>query len=151
MDSIKIFPDYFSQEAIDQITFWGKMDNIHVYRVGKNGKLADAFYNYYEEVILGLKKVRNIESTLKKYQNDIDSLSVSCYHNINDIRYYYSITLKEDYPKRILLEGTTSPEYGLASKTKDRKPNKQDSHVDYWLYQNATPWETFKEIELDDE
>lgn len=143
-----VFPDYFSQDAIDKIFKNGKEENIEVYRVCKYGRdITIGFLNYYEEVIQGLKMVRNRQATLEKYSKNIDSLSVSCYYLLDDIIYYYSVTLKDSYPERILLKGITSNVCGLSQRTSERK-EKNDSHVDWWLYKDVKPWTFFKEEKI---
>lgn len=141
----KIFPDYFSDKAREQIVAWGKEESVPVYRVGKYGNNDEtAFLNYYEEVQRGLKVVRNKEQTMKRYREDFNSLSVSCYEEKSDIEEYYKVTLKESHPERILLFGRTESQAGLSSRTKERKTNYTNSHVDWWLYDDAEPWEYFK-------
>lgn len=147
-ERLNIFPDYFSEKAIDLILLNGKSSCIHVYRVGKYGKdKQTAFLNYYDEVIKGLKTVRNPERYLEKCKNNIDMLSISCYHSIEDIKYYFEITLKDEYPERILLEGISDCKYGLTQKTSERKKKILNSHIDWWLYKNATPWVIFNIVE----
>lgn len=142
-----IFPDYFSENAVKIILSQGKRNNLHIYRVGKYGKdKTIAFLNYYEEVIRGLKTVRNPVKYLEKCKNNIDQLSVSCYYDRKDLTYYFEVTLKDSYPERILLEGVTNPQYGLIQKTAERKKETRDSHVDWWLFKDATPWMDFKEV-----
>lgn len=150
MSNLKILPDYFSEQAINTIKCWSVKLPFYVYRIGKYGDKKTAFYNYYDEVIHGLKVVRKKESNLKRYQKDIDALSVSCYYDKKDIIYYYSVTLKESYPNKILLYGYTCSNYGLSSLTKWRKQNKRDSHIDWWLYYNVTPCDVFKEVKLNE-
>lgn len=142
-----IFPDYFSENSVKLILLHGRKENFHIYRVAKYGKdKTIAFLNYYEEVIRGLKTVRNPEKYLEKCKNNIDQLSVSCYYDINDLTYYFEITLKDNYPERILLEGITNSKYGLIQKTSERKKEKKNSHVDWWLFKDATPWIDFNEV-----
>lgn len=148
-NTLYVFPEYYTTEAISKIMQNGKEERIEVYRVGKYGKdKSIAFFNYYEEVIMGYKFVKPAkrESILEKYSRDIDSLSVSCYYLYEDIDYYYSITLKETNPERILLKGITSEEYGLTQITSERKPKKTDSHTDWWLFKSSTPWVVFEEV-----
>lgn len=144
---LKIFPDYFSESAVKLILLNGQENNLHVYRVGKYGKDKEiAFLNYYDEVLLGLKTVRERGKYLEKCKNDIDRLSISCYYEKNDIVYYLNITLKDQFPERILLEGYTDLKCGLSQKTDERKKNVENSHVDWWLYKDATPWDAFQEV-----
>lgn len=151
-NTINIFPDYFSDESIEKVKFWGKEDEIQVYRVSKHGDIKLAFLNIYEEIVLGLITVREIdkEKRLIKCKKDIDSLSVSCYYLYKDIEYYYNITLKDTYPERKLLEGKTVCSCGLSQLTDIRKNRTKDSHVDWWLYYNATPWTEFSEVISDE-
>ena len=59
-NEIFIFPDYFSENAVKVILSEGKRDNLHIFRVGKYGRdKTTAFLNYYEEILSGLKTVRN--------------------------------------------------------------------------------------------
>lgn len=150
-NTLYVFPEYYTVEAINEILTNGKEDHIEVYRVGKYGKDKEiAFFNYYEEVILGYKfvKPQKREAALERYAKDIDSLSISCYHSYDDIDYYYNITLKETNPERILLKGITSKEYGLAQRTAERKPKVTNSHTDWWLFKGSTPWVVFEEVLL---
>lgn len=144
---LKIFPDYFSENAVKLILLNGQENNLHVYRVGKYGRDKKiAFLNYHDEVIRGLKTVKGQEKYLEKCKNDIDRLSISCYHKKEDLAYYFEITLKDQYPERIILEGNTDFKYGLSQKTVERKKDVKDSHVDWWLYKDATPWDAFREV-----
>ncbi|MDY2995949.1 MAG: hypothetical protein SOU16_01395 [Faecalimonas sp.] len=149
---LHLFPDYFSEQAVNNINKYGKETELSVYRVSKYGNMNTAFLNYYDEIIQGLKKVRpeKKEALLKKYRNDVDSLSVSCYYEKKDIMYYFDVTLKNTFPEKKLLYGKTTFSCGLTQITSERKPQKKDSHVDWWLYNKATPWKFFREVKKDD-
>ncbi|MEY8354652.1 hypothetical protein AALB39_15020 [Lachnospiraceae bacterium 54-53] len=69
-NTLNIFPDYFSDEAIENIKLWGKQDEIQVYRVSKHGDIKLAFLNTYEEIVLGLITVRESEKE-KRLQRKI--------------------------------------------------------------------------------
>ena len=150
MNEIYCFPEYFNNEAIKEIEYWGREKAIHVYRVDKYGNTKKAFLNYYEEAIKGLKPVRDLKRSLEKYSKNIDSLSVSCYYDKKDIDYYFSVTLKKSCPKRVLLEGYTMPVHGLSLVTGERKSSCLDSHTDWWLFKGSRPWEEFKEVIIDE-
>lgn len=150
-NTLYVFPEYYTAEAIKEILENGKEDCIAVYRVGKYGKdMTKAFLNYYEEVVQGYKFVnpKKREVVLEKYIKDINSLSVSCYYLYEDIEYYYNITLKEKHPERMLLKGVTLGKYGLAQRSSERKQKVTDSHTDWWLFKDATPWAAFEEVPL---
>jgi len=151
MENVRHFPAYITKDVIKEIYQWGKENDIDVYRVSKYGKdTTKAFLNYYEETVRGLIVKKNKEQYLKKCTENIDQLSVSCYSNKGDIvDYYLGLTYKV-YPEAILLRGTTNSKHGLSSKTKERKPHKQDSHVDWWLYDKATPWDSFMEVKINE-
>lgn len=150
MQEEKCFPNYFSASAISEINKWGRDEAHLVYRIGKYGNNDEtAFLNYYDEVVMGLKPCRNKEATLAKYKKSIDSLSISCYYDVNDIvEYYFSVTLKRNYPNKIVLKGKTIGEYGVSSITRKRKNSCDTSHIDWCLYEKSTPWEVFKEEEI---
>ena len=149
-NEIFIFPDYFSENAVKVILSEGKKDNLHIFRVGKYGRdKTTAFLNYYEEILSGLKTVRNPQKYLEKCKNNIDQLSVSCYYDINDLQYYFEVTLKDNYPERVLLEGMSNSQYGLIQKTAERKKDVKNSHVDWWLFKGATPWLDFNEVKVE--
>lgn len=148
-EGIKCFPDYFAETVQEQIAEAGKEENIAVFRVGKYGKNdRTAFLNYYDEVVEGLKVVRNRDKYLERCKNDIDRLSISCYEKLEDIIDYFKVTLKESYPERILLKGETAISCGLSKRTRERKASCEDSHVDWWLYEGATPYEWFHQEEV---
>lgn len=51
-NTLYVFPEYYTAEAIKEILENGKEDCIAVYRVGKYRKdMTKAFLNYYEEVV----------------------------------------------------------------------------------------------------
>lgn len=151
---VKLFPDYFTSTVIQEIKDNGGCENnFSVYRVAKYGNNdKTAFYNYYEEVIHGLKTVRNKEKALEKYLNSIDYLSVSCNLEYQNIKYYFDITLKDSHPRRILLCGITSSSEGLSRITEQWKKNYQGTsgHIDWWLYKDAEPNKFFKEVSSDE-
>lgn len=151
---IKLFPDYFTSTIVQELKDNGGCENnFSVYRVDKYGNNdKTAFYNYYEEVIHGLKTVRNKEKALEKYLSNIDSLSVSCDMDCERVKYYFNITLKDQFPERKLLYGITSSSEGLSRITKEWKDNYKGSsgHIDWWLYKDAEPNKFFKEVMIDE-
>ena len=50
--------------------------------------------------------------------------------------------MEEPYPIAI---GFTNPKHGLVQRTKERT-GKRTSHVDWWLYKDARPYEEFEII-----
>lgn len=151
-NTLYVFPDYYTPKSIAEIEQYGKENNYEVYRAGKYGKdkFSD-FLNYYDEVIAGLKKVRNPEKYLEKCSNNIDNLSLSCYLDYEEIKYYCDITLKETFPDCIIYKGCTLSVYGLSQITRERKPQKEGSHVDWWLFKDINPANAFEEVLINNE
>lgn len=145
MDNEYIFPDYFTQNAIAEIMLNGGKQSTNVYRVAKYGNNDDtAFLNYYEEISRGLKEPPKTDKRMQQLKDNIDQLSISCYEKYEDIEHYFNITLAPTHPERILLNGCTCPKFGLSQLTSIRKPNKNNSHIDWWLFEGAEPWKIFK-------
>ncbi len=152
-NTLKVFPDYFTQDIINEIIENGGQEHsYHVYRVDKYGNMdKTAFYNYYDEVVSGLKTVRNKEKKLKNYQKSIGALSVSCQQSYDQIIYYYSVTLRNKHPHKRVLEGDINPEDGLSRITAEWEKSATKGHIDWWLYKNADPSAYFKEVQIPDE
>lgn len=145
-----LFPNYFNDTVIAEILKLGKKTKKAVYRYGKSGKnIKDAYICSYGEVLFDIKipMPKRKEKWLKQYRNKVEQFSTSCYENVEDIKYHLDTVLKNN-PHCIILYGETSPDDGLSQLTKERDKDRTDSHVDWWLYDNADPSIYFKEIEV---
>ena len=138
-----IYPDYFPSD-FDEILPKGAGCCIReVYRVGKYGENnREAFIGTYGEVLCGTLPKRNREKWLENNKRNIDSLSTSFFETFEDIKHLCDVTLKE-LPEKVILKGVLQPEDGPSQLTRERKPCKTDSHVDGWLYKNASPEKHF--------
>lgn len=139
------FPSYFPIELLPD---GAKEQELEVYRVCKWGKVeANAFLTTYEEYRMnpGLKEAGNDES------QDIGDYSLSCYQAKKDAIKRLHFFTKHN-PQAILAKGITTPSYGPSQLTIERERRKHDkSHVDWWLYEGATPHLSFKEVQVDED
>lgn len=136
----KKFPSYF---PIDLLPKGAKEEELEVYRVCKWGKVEPrAFLNSYEE--------RIYNNALKEFDafdlQDIGNYSLSCFEDLKDANKSLKFFTRKE-PAAILAFGTTTKSYGPCQRTKDREKRKNGkSHVDWWLYEGATPHLSFKEV-----
>lgn len=140
----KKFPEYFKNFEFPPGT---EERELSVFRACKTQKIdKESFLNSYEEN--GFKVLTTHES------NDPQLYSMSTYMQLKDLKRY--MTLNENYPKPfIIASGKTNPEYGVCAITKEWKKRlgikyKGGSHVDWWLYEGATPWKDFTEVKPDE-
>lgn len=140
----KKFPSYFPVELLPE---GAKEQELEVYRICKWGKIEPkAFLTTYEEYQMhpGLKEADNDKP------QDIGSYSLSCYQAEKDAIKRLNFFTKYE-PKAILAKGITTPSYGPSQLTKERERRKSyKSHVDWWLYEGATPHVSFKEVQIDE-
>ncbi len=134
-----MFPPYLG----DKVPMEAKEQAIEVYRICKGGFVDKcSFLNTYEEY---------------EQRGDLDRLdltepgaySLSCYEKRRDARRKLMFFTKRN-PKAIAACGTTEPRCGPCQRTRERIKTCKDSHVDWWLYCDATPWRYFKEVTLDE-
>lgn len=130
----KIFPDYFKKFELPAGAI---EESIGVYRACRSGKCdAASFLPSYEESGFLLSPLAD--------PNDPSQYSLSTFEKPTHVKRFASLCSDMKVPYKIA-KGVTSPEYGLVQRTKERKP-KSRSHVDWWLYKNATPYKVFKII-----
>ena len=139
MDVKKTFPRYFEKF---EIPVWARPQELHVYRACATGKAdRESFLNTYEE--------NGFSVMPGQAENDPSQYSLSLYTKYRDVRRFMSITSKYHVPFAIA-EGKTNPVYGICLETKEWKKHmgekSKTSHVDYWLFEGATPWLDFQLI-----
>lgn len=127
----KIFPDYFSRFELPE---GAREENIVVYRACKTGNCdEESFKPSFEEN--GFQYFENDDP------KDPGIYSLSTYEKPKHIKRYVKFTSEYGKPYKIAV-GKTDPQYGLVQRTKERK-KKANSHVDWWLYQDAKPYKSF--------
>lgn len=136
----KVFPAYFDSvqlpaEAIEQ--------EIPVYRACRTRKIEhESFLNSYEEN--GFAVSPDMDA------NDPRQFSLSTYINVKDVRRFVVIDSRYQ-PPWTLAKGHTTIEDGVSCETKKWKKGYKGSHVDWWLYEGAEPWNAFEEASYDEE
>jgi len=76
--------------------------------------------------------------------NDPSVYSLSTFEKPKDVKFLASCTNEYNEPFAIAI-GKTNPAHGLCQRTKERKKHSK-SHVDWWLYCEARPYEEFEVI-----
>ena len=131
------FPENFEKEILPVLA---KKQILNVYRIMKSGKIErDSFLSTYEEIERGLippKKEINLQEP--------DIYSTSCNLEYSDAEYLLSIFMRH-HPKPIIAKGQTNPNCGPSQITKERK-QRDDSHVDWWIYEQSNPQDYFEMI-----
>lgn len=130
----KIFPDYFTLFKLPQ---GANEESIKVYRACKTGKCDKiSFTPTYEE--------QGYTYRAGDDPQDPGLYSLSTYENPRHIKRFAAMNSDMHVPYKIAV-GYTDPDYGLVLRTKERT-HKTTSHVDWWLYQDARPYEAFELI-----
>ena len=130
----RIFPEYFNRFELPA----GAHDEmIKVYRACRSGKCdKDSFLPSFEENGYVLNPLSD--------PRDPSEYSLSTYEKPNHIKRYASMISDMEVPYTIAI-GYTNPKHGPIQRTCERK-SKSGSHVDWWLYEHATPYEEFEII-----
>lgn len=135
----RVFPDYYSEYNIPPEG--AKEEKIQVYRACKTNKLdKESFKNTYEE--------QGCEFYDEKEKEDPGTFSVSTYEKPRDVK-RFAATNRDYRPPMKIAIGFTEPCHGVVQRTKEREPikYKKSSHVDWWLYKDARPYQSFQMIE----
>jgi len=133
----KLFPWYFSNF---ELPIGAREEAILVYRACKTQKCdKESFTPTFEEQ--GCKYFDDDDPS------DPSLYSLSTYENPKHIKRF--VTMNSEYKKPYkIAKGFTNPECGLVQRTRERNKNlKKSSHVDWWLYIDARPYESFQIID----
>ena len=127
----KVFPDYLDRFEMPE---GAHEESIQVYRACRSGMCDRAsFLPTFEQNGF---KVREGDD-----EKDPSNYSMSTYEKPNHIKRFASMDSDMDVPYTIAI-GFTNPVHGLVQKSRERKA-KSGSHIDWWLYKDATPWIEF--------
>jgi hypothetical protein len=130
----RIFPKYFEQFKMPK---GAREEMIQVYRACKSGKCdAISFVPTYEE--------RGCNIYEWEDKKDPGLYSLSTYAKPKDVKRFATMDSDMHVPYKIAI-GKTDPKWGLVQPTKERV-SKKTSHVDWWLYKDARPYESFQLI-----
>lgn len=131
----KIFPDYFQRFKLPD---GAREESIMVYRACRSGKCdRNSFLPSFEENGCVLNPV--VDST------DPGQYSLSTFEKPTDVKRFAGVISDMKVPYQIAI-GETNPRHGLVQRTKERT-KKRTSHVDWWLYKDASPYDEFEMIE----
>lgn len=135
------FPENFEKEILPKEA---KEENKNVYRVIKSGKIdRNSFIGTFEEMKRGLipkKKRINL--------NDPGLYSTSCNIDYSEAEYALNMFMRH-YPEPKIAKGVTQGICGPCQLTSEREV-RDDTHVDWWVYEKSQPQLYFKEVEDDE-
>lgn len=130
----RLFPDYFSRFHLPD---GAREERITVYRACKTGKCDRiSFTPSFEE--------KGFRYFADEDPSDPGLYSLSVYENPKDIKRFVKMNSEFQIPYTIAV-GNTESQYGLVQRTRERE-NRKTSHVDWWLYKDAKPYEAFSII-----
>ncbi len=139
-----LFPENFEKDILPK---GAKKQNIDVYRIIKfvyddrDYILRDNFLSTYEEVKKRLRpKGKNFD------ENNPSTYSTSCNITLKDAEKILKMMMRH-YPRPFIAKGITKEECGPCQLTFERTNEKKDrGHIDWWIYEKATPQNYFKEV-----
>lgn len=134
----KFFPDNFEDEILPAEA---KNENKPVYRIIKYGSInRDSFISTYEEIQKGLipppKRILNLA--------DPGLYSTSCNMEYSETEYWLNVFMRHQ-PRAFIASGETEASCGPCQLTSERE-RRNDTHVDWWIYDKAEPQKYFKEV-----
>ena len=130
----KIFPDYFDRFDLPD---GAREESIRVYRACRSGKCdRDSFLPSFEQNGFVLNPL--IDAA------DPGQYSLSTFEKPTDVKRFAGAMSDMKVPYQIAI-GETNPRHGLVQRTRERT-KKRTSHVDWWLYKDASPYEEFELI-----
>lgn len=131
----KVFPEYFERFELPD---GAHEESITVYRACKSGRCDRAsFLPSYEENGYSLKPLAD--------EKDPGQYSLSTFEKPKDVKRFAGVMYDISEPCRIAV-GKTKPIHGLVQRTRERT-GKRTSHVDWWLYKDARPYQEFEIID----
>lgn len=139
---MKKYPECFPKNfETDILPKGAKVENKTVYRVIKYGTInRNSFIGTYEEIQRGLiphKKRMNL--------NDPSLYSTSCNIEYSEAEYALNIFMRH-YPEPFIAKGETEGTCGPCQLTSEREEKRNDTHVDWWIYEETDPQTYFDEV-----
>ena len=130
----KIFPDYFQRFKLPD---GAREELIKVYRACRSGQCdKESFLPSFEENGCVINPLAD--------SADPGQYSLSTFEKPKDVKRFAGVVSDMKIPYQIAV-GETNPRHGLVQRTKERS-KKRTSHVDWWLYKDASPNEEFEII-----
>lgn len=129
------FPSYFENFTMP---VGAREERLTVYRACQTGKADnESFMSTYEEN--GFKCPDDMDI------DDPGVYSLSVYEKPKDVKRFAAMTSSFHVPYAIAI-GETAPKHGLIQPTRERT-GRRGSHVDWWLYENASPQDEFSVVD----
>lgn len=130
----KIFPDYFERFILPD---GAREELIKVYRACRSGRCdKNSFLPSFEENGYVLNPIVDL--------TDPGQYSLSTFEKPTDVKRFAGVMSDMKIPYQIAI-GETNPIHGLVQRTRERT-KKRTSHVDWWLYKEASPYDEFEMI-----
>ena len=134
----KCFPNNFETEILPAEA---RKENKAVYRIIKYGHIErDNFISTYEEIQKGLMPPPKRKLNL----NDPGVYSTSCNIEYSEAEYWLNVFMRH-HPKAFIASGETEASCGPCQLTSERE-KRNDTHVDWWIYDESEPQNYFKEV-----
>lgn len=132
----RIFPAYFS---LFELPEGAREEEIKVYRACRTGMCDKlSFLPTFEQ------------QGYQYFEHDDPAnpgiYSLSTYEKPKDVKRFAKMNSEFEVPFKIAV-GYTKKKHGIVQRTNERTGKRRDSHVDWWLYENATPYEEFELIQ----
>ncbi len=135
------FPENFETDILPKEA---KQENKSVYRIIKYGTInRDSFISTYEEMQRGL-----IPHKKRIDLNNPGIYSTSCNMDYSEAEYALNIFMRH-HPKAFIAKGETEKTCGPSQLTSERE-NRDDTHVDWWIFEKSEPHLYFKEVKKDE-
>ena len=102
---------------------------------------------YFRTILtdLNYRKVQGVKQSKSTGDGkDPGQYSLSSFEKPKDVKRYAGVMSDMKVPYQIAV-GETNPRHGVVQRTRERT-KKKTSHVDWWLYRDATPYEEFSLI-----
>lgn len=134
------FPENFESEILPRDA---KCVKRHVYRIIKSGMInKSAFMSTFEEIKEGL-----IPPPKRLNLSNPSTYSTSCSLTYDDLTYWLDVFMRKGNPKAFIAEGETDEICGPNQITSDRdSSNSNKNHVDWWIYADSNPQDSFQEV-----
>lgn len=138
----KCFPKNFETEILPKTA---KNETKPVYRIIKSGILdRNSFISTFEEIKLGL-----IPPKKRMDLSNPGLYSTSCNMEYSEAEEALELFMRH-YPQPFIAKGETIAEFGPSQLTSERE-ERDDTHVDWWVYDDAEPQHYFCEVKENEE
>lgn len=99
-----------------------------VYRIAYAGILdAQAFESTYAN------RIRRKIALRPEAKQDVGTYSTSCFERFEDAQYIKNVCMRRQRRAKIA-QGKIEKKTGYSQLTKEREPERQDSHIDWWIF-----------------